>query len=260
MTAVRPRPTRTHLVPALAGLLALTGLLAACSGGEEPAGAQTSAAASTTATAESTTDDEPYAGMEPAQILQQAAQSIDDATSVRVQAKVDVNGETVSIDLSMNRSAEAKGTVATESQGSMKLIRIGDTGWFLPGDDMLEKIADGDDAVQDYLRGKWLKFTKGGDMDQNFTLTDMDTMLGKVVAISDASGTIVTVKGTTFSGVKTIGLKQKGTVGVVFVAADGSGEVVAARDADGTLTFSDWNTEVTVKKPTKVLSQKKSGD
>jgi len=257
MPATRGRPPSTRRSSAAIALLGVGLLLAGCSGsnGSDGSVVEEPQAEGSDATQEAVTDEstEPYAGLEPAQILDRATETMEAATSVRVTADIDQGGETISINLLMNRSERAKGTLATGSDGSMKLIRIGDTGYFQPGEDMLEQIADGDDEVKDYLTGKWLTFSKGGDMDENFDLTDMDGLLGELVSTDGGSGNIVQVKGKTFDGVETVGLKQKGTEGVVYVAADGSGEVVAARDPDGTLVFSDWNTKVSVKKPKNVI-------
>ncbi|GAB3242413.1 hypothetical protein GCM10027456_10220 [Kineosporia babensis] len=238
-----------------AALLSGALLLSGCGGGDEPSAEPTSPSTAAEASVESAVQqvsDGPYAGLRPGEILALMQETYGKAKSMRVEGKANMDGERVTLDLQMNRAGRAKGTVSTESEGAFALRVIGDQGWLQPGEDMINSMSAGDKAVQKFLAGKWLAFSTDTDgMSEQFQLTDIDAFFQGMFTPEDiaSENLFLAQKTSKFDGREAIGLKKKGESGTVFVAADGSGELLAFTDSDGSLRFTGWNQKVKVRKP-----------
>jgi hypothetical protein len=250
------KPLSITLAAVVGGAL----LLGGCSSDEEPVapGAAPTASASPTVTeeakAEEPATDGPYAGLDNKQILTLMSETTEKATSVRVKADLDQNGEKVTLNTWMNRKGRAEGELSTESEGSMTMILVGEKGWLKPGQEMLGQITGGDPAVEDYMAGKWLPFSKDDpDMADQFELMNMDAFFTDLITPGDLEGEIVQVKGKKFGKRAGIGIKRKGESGTLYVAADGSGELLAYTDKSTRMRFTEWNSKHKVKKPDNVL-------
>lgn len=236
----------------LTSAIALVLVLAGCSQDEEPAPGPTPTPSVTTTTpAPAPAADDPKALL--ARIDQQVAQ----AKSVRVRAKIDMDGEKVDLDIQMNRAGRAKGKITTGADGSITVILIGRKGWMLPGKTMLKQITGGDPAVEKYVAGKWIPFgPDDADLGQFIELMNIETFFADLITDADLrSDDLVRVKGKKFGGRQTFGLKKPGETGTLFVASGKSAELVAYRDPDGTLQFSDWDQKFKATKPAKVFSK-----
>lgn len=250
----RPRLLTTTVAAVLSGVVLLSG----CSGGDSTGASGDTGASDTAASpqAEEAAAEEtgPYAGMEPVEVLTLVQEKANAAKSVRMRLKATEGEDQVTVNVSMNRKGRATATLDTGADGSMKLVRIGKKGWILPGKDMLASIAEGDKEMEQYMQGKWLEMDpEDPDSASNFDLTDMDTVLKEYVGSSTPAEGIALVEGKKFGKVETIGLTDEGVAGTMYIAADGSGELVALVEDEGTTRFSEWNKKVKVKKPTNIL-------
>ncbi len=103
-----------------------------------------------------------------------------------------------------------------------------------------------------YLDGKWMELGQDADSQGIMDLADMDE-LSKMV-LEPTGGEVTFVTGKEFDGRKTVGLEEQGSDSIIYVAADGSAELVAIQAPDGDITWSDWNEPVRVKAPKKVIT------
>jgi hypothetical protein len=263
MSANLSRPRSTRLFAAtIAATMGGAMLLAGCGGGDDEA-AKTSAVQSPPASdaaqdaAEAPKPAKPYAGQTPAEIYKTARTKMMKAKSVHMKVKIPKGKDAMDADLLLSRAGKATGTISTPADGSMKLILMNTKkGYFLPGKDMYEKLAGGNDSVVEMLTGKWIAFGKNDGADDFFQMANMKVYTNDMLTPLTAGDHPTRSKGKLLAGRKTIALKEKGNSSVVYVAADGSGELVAVKDPDGLMTFSGWNEPVKAQAPKKSMDLK----
>jgi hypothetical protein len=254
MSASTSRPPRVRFLTAAgAAVLGAAVLLAGAGGGGGQAiAAQTVSAPLAQAAAPATA--ELVAAKTPIQILKAARKKAKKAKTVRVQASIEDKDGVTHLDLRMTKT-KATGTLSDPTDGSMKLILVSKkTGYFKPGEKMLDEIAGGDESVKALLAGRWLVFHKGDGLDDLFTLGKMKSYTQDVFTLSGPESGLTKVKGKKVKGYKkTVGLKEKGHKGVLLIAADGTNRLAGYQDPDTRITYSRWNKKVTVKAPANPL-------
>jgi hypothetical protein len=263
MSAVLPRARSTRfLATTIAATLGGAVLLAGCGGGDDDetakAGAQTSpqTSAEEQAATPAPSAAKPYDGQKPAEIYDAMVAKVKKAKTVHLKANIKDSGGRITMDVQLSRGGKAAGALSLPADGSMKIILNGDKGWFKGGQDMYAKIAGGNDSVNKKLSGQWVAFRKGEGMDDVWALADMKTFTDESLTPTGPESDIVRVKGRKTAGRQTIGLKEKSSPGVIYVAADGSAELVGISDKDGKLTYTDWDQPVKAKAPAKSLNLK----
>ena len=254
----RPRPVTTLLAVVLCSTLALAG----CGSGDPEAEPRTAkAVVKSSAGATPQAEAGPYAGMEPKEILELVASTTSDAQSVRVKAVYAEDPGPVKFSMRFvhgrpGRAGRAHGTMKDKASGTMRFTVIGKIGYIQYGKDMLQDVTDGDTAVVQVLARRWLKTpVNKGEFGELLKLLNMNAFINDLVDLSDTGGDLVKVKGRKYAGRDTIGLKEKGTPGIVYVAADGSGEMVAYKHPDANAIFEDWNKKFTIKAPTPAFNE-----
>lgn len=263
MSASLSRPWSTRfLATTIAATLGGAVLLAGCGGGDDEtakAGGGTSPQASDAggqAATPAPAATKPYAGQKPSEIYDAMVAKVKKAKSVHLKANVKDTGGRIKMDVDLSRSGKASGSLSIPADGSMQIVLNGDKGWFKGGKDMYAKIAGGNNSMTEMLSGQWIAFKKGEGMDDVWALADMKTFTDQSLTPTGPESDIVQVKGKKMAGRQTIGLKEKGSPGVIYVAADGSGELVAVSDKDAKLTYTNWNKPVKAKAPAKSLNLK----
>ncbi|MBT0772685.1 hypothetical protein KIH74_27320 [Kineosporia sp. J2-2] len=268
MSASTAGPGNVRLLTTVAAVLSGSVLLAGCFGGgdDEASQAQPGVSASqpeeveaaATATASAEAADGPYAGLTAVQILNKARKKLDSSTSVRLKMTTKDGKKKLTFDFLMNKSGRATGRMSPGGKQSMKLIRIGKTGYFQPNAVMLNEISGGDKATIKAMSGHWVKFVKGGpsEMWDNLDITDFDYVTGDLLDLTGPESGLKRVEGKKLGGRETIGLVEENVTGKMFIAADGSGEIVGYQDSEIMAVFSDWNTPVKVTAPADPLLEK----
>lgn len=196
----RPRYVRKTFAAA-AGVTCLA--VAACGGSATSnAGATSSAAA---ASASSTAD--PLAALSAAKVNAEAIADAEAAPSLTIDGTASQSGKIYSIDLGIKRSAGCTGTIGMGSAGSMKMIVIGKTFYFL-GNEQFWKAAAGNTADTSaaiaLIDGRYLEVPAS---DKNVSqLADMcsvsNLMTSGSTAVADAKGPVTTLNGTRVLPVK----------------------------------------------------------
>jgi hypothetical protein len=169
-----------------------------------------------------------------------------EAKSVHVLGSLNDAGKKLSLDLEIAQG-EGKGTMA-ESGLSFRIVRIGDTAYIKGTDAFLRQFA-GEKAVL-LFHDKWLKGpTRNGALASLAPLTDI------VKLFSGAFGTHGKLENkgeTTFQGHKVVEIRDRGDGSRLYIAADGTPFPVAAKGGGkdaSTITFGDWNAEVSIEAP-----------
>ncbi|MCE0537959.1 hypothetical protein LWF15_20920 [Kineosporia rhizophila] len=260
MSANNSRPLHTRFFTATAAAVLGAAVLLAGTGGESAQAitAQNVSAPLTQAAAPTGAQAAAYsaAARTPIQILKAARAKAKKAKTVRVQATIKDPGGTIKLDLRITKAGKATGSLSTPGDGSMKLILVSKKkGYFKPGKDMLEQIAEGDESVKEQLAGRWIEFGRGEGLDDAFELASWKTYTQDVFTLAGPQSGLVKVKGKKVKGYKkTIGLKERGIQGTLVIAADGTNRLAAYTHPEGRFTYTAWNAKVKIKAPANPLS------
>ncbi|GAB3254932.1 hypothetical protein [Kineosporia babensis] len=198
----------------------------------------------------------PYADMEPAEILQLAEDTTAKTKTVKAKATYVDGGEKFTYQLQISRKGRIKGTVHDKETGTMKIIGVGKTGYMQFSKKDLVEMAEGDQGFLDAMQGRWLSYEKGSDkdLDAMFDILEIDALLEDIVGVHSSQSNLQQVEGKTFQGRETIGIKRAKAKGVAYVAADGSGELVAYTGPGASVVLTDFNQKLKIQPPKNVLS------
>ncbi len=193
----------------------------------------------------------------PKQVVADAQQAISAASSVHVAGKISEGGTALGLDLSMVRGKGATGNLS-EGGLSFDLVRIGNIAYVRGSDAFYKKFAGA--AVAQLLHGKWLKGpTSTGDFASLAPLTDMKQFFSQ---LTGSHGTLKNEGETSFKGQKAVAIKDTTKGGTLYIAATGKPlplGIVGGGSNTGTVTFGDWNKDVTLKAPSGAIDLAKLG-
>jgi outer membrane murein-binding lipoprotein Lpp len=168
-------------------------------------------------------------------ILADANQAAQSASSVHVKGNVGQSGQAVSIDLQLNKTGDANGTIQARGQ-TIKVVKVGRQLWVKQGGSAYVKLPAG-----------------GGSASQLSGIVDKGALLGQALK---PKGTVSKAGTATVNGQDAIQLKDTAAHGVLFVANSTSHpyplKISANRSSGstGSITFTDWNKNVVIKAPT----------
>lgn len=194
---------------------------------------------------------EPYAGLKPREILELAEQNFTEARSAQVQITFDEGDGPQEYSLRAGRNGRGRGEMTDPAGGLLKIKAIAGTGYMLPSSSLLDELVEGDEAVRSELRGRWLEapLDYAPDWAGTFDVLDLQFLLDDLIGVTSDQRNLVRVKGRTFGGRETVGIRRENLRATLYVAADGSGELVASVDADARAVFSRWNDKFRVRAP-----------
>ncbi|GGM04856.1 lipoprotein [Streptomyces fumigatiscleroticus] len=203
---------------------------------------------------------EPFAGLSGAEIADRALAATTGASSLRMKGDIpdDESGDTISIDMALNREGECAGTLSIGGQGKAELIKTGDTLYmkydeaFLRAQNEGEPEADTDAAVA-MLAGKWTSMAaKGQDAKDIAGFCDLDSVLGDA---EDTGSNATRGETTTVDGTPALVLHEKDGADryTVYVATEGKPYLLrvdssSAKDP-GSIAFGDYDKPVAAERP-----------
>ena len=235
--------TRQASVVLISGLL-LAGGLAGCSSSSSSSDA--SASASGAPTAEQTPNN--VADMEADAILKASKTAADAATSVKVTSMVETGSEQTSFNLTLTPTGST-GSMS-QSMGSFELIATADT-IYIKGDANFNKTFAGEEASK-LLEGKWLAVPATDPQAANFAAMSSSTDFFDSLLTSDNTSALKKTSDTKdINGVTAIGLTDEGK-GTLWIATTGEPyplSIDPPEGQNGTMSFTDWNADVTVAAP-----------
>ena len=128
--------------------------------------------------------DGPFAGLTGGEIANKAVKATTDAESLRMKGEgQDSSGETVQMDIAMNKKGDCAGTLSMNGEGEAELVKVGDTIYMKYDEAFVRAQSKGSskeeaDMVVDMLADKWTKTSATAkDSKDIASFCDLDTML-----------------------------------------------------------------------------------
>ncbi len=174
------------------------------------------------------------AAKSPSTILSDAKAAAQSASSVHIKGTVGGSGQTVSIDLQLNKQGDSIGSVQARGQ-TIKIVKVGKQLWVKQSSSPYIKIPIGSSSAS-----------------QLTTIADKSALITQALK---PKGTISKVGTSTVNGQDAIQLKDSQGNGSLFVANSTSHpyplKITASKSSGntGAVTFTDWNQTVVVKPP-----------
>ena len=182
------------------------------------------------------------AGKSGAQVYSDAKRAVTGASSVHIFGSFTDAGKTVRVDLVLGAVA-AKGFMA---QGTARadIARVGSTAYMRASTDFWRRFAGA--AAAQVLHDKWLK---GSTRKQPFVAFAQFMSIDALITEAfKGHGTLTNLGERTYKGEKVVAIKDAKDGSIVYVAATGKPYLVAT-SGGGSITFADWNKQVSITAP-----------
>ncbi len=182
------------------------------------------------------------AGKSGVQVFNDAKSAAADATSVHISGTFDDAGKNITLDLVLGAVA-AKGFMAQDTARA-DLARVGNTAYMRASANFWRTFANA--AAAQLLHDKWLK---GSATKQPFVAFAQFMSINALV--SDAfkgHGKLTNLGERTYKGQKVVAIKDAKDGSIFYVAATGKPYPIAA-SGGGSITFTDWNKQVSITAP-----------
>jgi hypothetical protein len=180
-------------------------------------------------------------------IVQDAVAAATAASSVHMKGSIAVGTTKVAVDLRLLADRGGTGTV-TLNGVSFDLVRVGDTAYFRGSAAFWKQFAGG--AAAQLLQGRWLKASASSGQFAELAVFTRASELFKQLISSSAGATLSSTGETTRNGERVIGVADRSTGSVLYVAARGTPYPVAlTRKGSGEIAFDRWNEKVELTAP-----------
>jgi hypothetical protein len=193
------------------------------------------------------------------QVLADAKAAAAGAGSAHVSMDIDSNGTAVTANLSMARGKGAKGSASIDGI-DFDLVRIGDTVYIHGSDAFYRHFAGA--TIAELLHGRWVKAPTTQPRFRSFApLTEIGALLARINATPDK---LVNDGKTTYKGTKVVAVRDTSDGSRFYVAATGEPFPVAIvggkkRAQSGTITFDDWDKQVSLTAPSGAIDISRFG-
>ena len=201
----------------------------------------------------------PFAGLTGGEIANKAVKATTDAESLRMKGEgQDGSGETVQMDMAMDKKGDCAGTLSMNGEGEAEVVKVGDTIYMKYDEAFVRAQSKGSskeetDMVVDMLADKWTKTSATAEDSKDIaSFCDLDTMLADFKDVnSDATrGKTAEVDDTPAIVLNEKDGKDRYTL---YVATEGKPYLlrVVSKSADepSDLTLTDYNKPVPAKAP-----------
>jgi len=186
-------------------------------------------------------------------ILKAAATDMQALTTVRMAGQIQASGQQIGFDLQLTTHGDCQGTFEV-GDGSAQIIASGGDAWMKP-DDRFWTMQAGRQApqIEGLVGDKWVAIPSDSGLS---SVCDLDSFLAKIKDPGDDNASSSSVVGTdTVAGRAAVQVRDKGkgddsTDG--WVATDDPHYLLkleVAGSGGGTVTFSDFDADVTIKAP-----------
>ncbi|MEV0966138.1 hypothetical protein AB0J25_26765 [Streptomyces sp. NPDC049910] len=194
------------------------------------------------------------------QIAEKAREALLDADSVRVTSKGDLRepGSPNELDLALDRSGNCAGTVGLGGEGSVEIIKRGETVWMKPDAAFWKnQVPGGGEAIRELVGDRYLRGTTDIGLLRGMAwVCDLDTFVDRLTGVP--TGAIPLTKGekTEVDGVGAIPVTGSlaGRTITLYVATEGEPHpvrlvVAGTGAAKATVDFSDYDKPVPTATP-----------
>jgi hypothetical protein len=222
----------------LVGTLLVVGLAAAgCGGGSSPNGGGSGS-------------NNGEASKSAQQVLADAKQAAEAASSLHYSGQITTGGRQVGIDLTVVKGKGATGSVTLDGHKVDIVVTGGDAYMKADAAFWTQFAGSSGSTVAQMFANKWLKFPTSNPQFAGFTnFTDSKTIFGQ---LSSKHGTITNDGATTYKGQSVVAIRDKTKGGTFYVAGTGTAYPVAlvkTGNGSGAITFDSWNKSVTLTAP-----------
>jgi hypothetical protein len=187
--------------------------------------------------------------LSPSDILSKSAQALKDGRSVRITGDIADSSGKFTLDLSADTSANCSGTIGAASQGTFKIIKIGDKVWIKPDASFWQ--SHGGAAAQQLVGDRYLQTSASNpDFTSLASLCDLNKLADEFTqgATNLSAGAQTTLGGTPVIPVH--GTGTGGEQGTIYIAATGKPYPLRLeRGAGSTLDFKDFGAPVPATAP-----------
>ncbi|WP_326582271.1 hypothetical protein OG889_26660 [Streptomyces sp. NBC_00481] len=201
----------------------------------------------------------PFAGLTGGEIANKAVKATSDAESLRMKGEgEDSSGETVQMDIAMNKKGDCAGTLSMNGEGEAELVKVDDT-IYMKYDEAFVRAQSKDsskeeaDMLVDMLAGKWTKTSATAEDSKDIaSFCDLDTVLAD---FKDVNSDATRGKAAKVDGTPAIVLNEKDGKDryTLYVATEGKPYLlrVVSKSADepSDLTLTDYNKPVPAEAP-----------
>lgn len=196
------------------------------------------------------------ASKSPSEIVSSAKTAILHASSVHVSGSIVTSGTPLDLDLTL---VSGKGGLGQMSEGglSFRIVNVGNT-VYIQGSRGFWEHYGGATAAR-LLDGKWLKAPASGQFASIAALTNMQKLLGSILA---SHGGLTKGPTTTVNGHQVVAVSDKSKGGTLYVATSGPPypiEITRTGGGGGQIVFDRFNQPVTLTPPTNAVSLSQLG-
>lgn len=200
------------------------------------------------------TPDLPYSGMSATDIYTLARQTSLEAESVQIRVQGEDAGGATELNLAVDRTGRARGSWR-QGEYAMKLLFARGGLYYRPNAEYLHWMARGDDAWAEEMTGRWVKADRDRELQEIFQLVDFHRLLDEVLGETPPADEVRRVKGRTFDGERSVGLRREDWPGSLHVAADESGRPLAVLRPDVKIRFVAWDRKVRARPPARLIPE-----
>lgn len=181
------------------------------------------------------------------EIVSEAKNAADGASSVHVSGSVNSGGSPVTLDLNLASSKGASGRIS-QNGSTFKIVIDGGTAYISGSDAFYRKL--GGAAAAQLLAGKWLKVSTNTPEFASFSsLTNMRKLLDTVLV---GHGSLQKGATTTIRGQQAVAVKDTTRGGTLYVATTGKPyplQISKGGSEAGTIAFDKWDEPVAIAPP-----------
>lgn len=183
----------------------------------------------------------------PNQILSDAVNAAQSASSVRVSGSIVDGGQPVAVDLKLVNGRGGTGSMTIQG-APVQIIDVNNT-LYLKGSDAFWSKAGGGSAVVKLLHGKWLKAPASGNYGSLASLTSMHTLFSQLLT---GHGSLKKGSTSTVSGQSAVAVTDSGKGGTIYVATSGKPypvQLSKAGSGGGNVRFTEYGQTVSLAAP-----------
>ncbi|MEU4131698.1 hypothetical protein [Streptomyces wuyuanensis] len=194
------------------------------------------------------------------QIAEKAREALVGARSVHITSKGDLRepGSPNELDLALDRSGNCAGTVSMGDEGSVEIVKRGETVWMKPDAAFWKnQVPGGGDTVKELVGDRYLRGTTDNGLLKGMTeVCDLDRFVDRLTGVPTSDVDLTKGKKTKVDGVDAIPVSGNlaGRTITLYVATEGKPYpvrlvVTSAGAAKATVDFSDFDEPVPTETP-----------
>ena len=181
------------------------------------------------------------------QILTDAVNAAQGASSVRVSGSISDSGAPVAVDLKLVNGKGGSGSMTIQG-APVQIVDVNNT-LYMNGSDAFWSKVGGGSAVVALLHGKWLKAPATGNFSSLASLTSIHTLFSQLLT---SHGTLKKGATSTINGQSAVAITDSAKGGTIYVATNGKPypiQLAKSGGGGGKVNFSEYGKSVSLTAP-----------